>query len=104
MHNKQLAVAPQGRTSRATFWAFCDALKGKADPLSGGPPQLVGMYRTKAPMAFGSVYEGQRYFQGMPLPETICSDAIEWRDEYFQRMDGEALTVIPGAQRHGRSR
>jgi hypothetical protein len=102
-HDKRLVATPQGRTSRATFWAFCDALKSKADPLSGGAPQLVGMYRTQGPKAFGLLYEGRRYFQGLPLHDATRFDGVEWRDGYFQRIDGETLQVIVGAQRHGRS-
>jgi hypothetical protein len=102
-HDKRLVATPQGRTSRATFWAFCDALKSKIDPLSGGPPQLLGMYRTHGPKAFGILFDGRRYFQGLPLNDAIRFDGVEWRDEYFQRIDGETLQVIAGAQRHGRS-
>jgi hypothetical protein len=35
----------QGGTSRAVYSAFVEALKGGSDPNSGGPPQLVGLYR-----------------------------------------------------------
>ena len=39
----------QGGTSRAVFWAFCDALKSGQDPLSGGAPQLMGLDRKNPP-------------------------------------------------------
>ena len=101
-HDKRLVETPQGRTSRSVFWAFCDALKSKADPLSGGPPQLVGMYRNQGPKAFGLIYDGQRFFQGLPVHDSIRFDSVEWRDERFQRINGETLQVIAGAKRHGR--
>jgi hypothetical protein len=92
----------QGRTSRAVFWAFCDALKSNKDPLSGGAPQLAGIYRTQGPKAFGVVYEGRRYFQGLPLDAGIFFDNVEWRDEQFQRVDGASLQLLAGAQVHCR--
>ncbi len=103
MHEKKLAADSQGRTSRAVFWAFCDALEGRADPLSGGAPQLVGIYRTQGPKAFGLLYQGVRYFHGLSLEEVRQFDTVEWRDKFFQRIDGETLRVVDGAQRHGRA-
>jgi hypothetical protein len=93
----------QGRTSRAVFWAFCETLRSGRDPLSGGPPQLVSLYRQAVPHTFGVVYEKKRYFHGLPLNEGIAYGAIEWRDELFQRVDGETMTLLAGAQRHARS-
>lgn len=101
-HVEKILSTSQGGTSRATFWAFCDALKSQDDPLSGGAPQLIGMYRTNGPKAFGLVYNGRRYFYGLPLHNNIRYDCIEWRDVDFQRIDGETMQIIPGAQRHGR--
>lgn len=100
--NEALQYDPQGRTSRAIFWAFCDALKKKADPLSGGAPQLVGLYRTDIPRSFGIIYERQRYYQGLLVPGSAHLGGIEWRDVTFQRVDGATMQVLPGAQRHGR--
>jgi hypothetical protein len=98
-----LKIDPQGRTSRAVFWAFCDALKSKIDPLSGGAPQVVGLYRKGTPESFGVSYQGQRYFQGLSLPNGVRTDGVRWRDENFQHVDGTTLELLPGAQRHSRS-
>lgn len=102
-HDERLVATSQGRTSRATYWAFCDALKSKADPLSGGATATSRNVSYSGPQGFGLLYDGRRYFQGLPLHDAIRFDGIEWRDEYFQRIDGETLQVITGAQRHGRS-
>jgi hypothetical protein len=92
----------QAGTSRAIFAAFCDSIRSSADPLSGGVPQLVGMYHTRLPQPFGIVQDDQRYFHGFPLADGIEPDAIEWRDELFQRIDGRSLKIVAGAQRHVR--
>jgi hypothetical protein len=92
----------QGDTSRAVFWAFCDALAAGDDPLTGGAPQLVGLYSNLKAKSFGIVFQGRRYFLGMPLPGSPEDSEIEWRDEKFQRINGATLELIDGAQRHGR--
>ncbi len=99
--DRKISQTPQGRTSRAVFWAFCDALKSKQDPLSGGAPQLSGLYRKGAAKVFGLLYSGQRYFQGLPLEHGMF-DKIEWRDELFQRISAENLSVAERAKLHGR--
>jgi hypothetical protein len=101
-HHSRWETSAQGGTSRAIFGAFCDSLKSQTDPLSGGVPQLVGMYHTRMPQAFGLVLNGGRYFHGLPLPSELNPNDIEWRDELFQRMDGRTLQVAAGAQRHAR--
>lgn len=101
-HSRSWESSEQGGTSRAIFSAFCDSIRSKSDPCTGGIPQLVGMYHTRMPQAFGIVRERQRYYHGFPLPNDIDADGIEWRDELFQRVDGQTLVVLKGAQRHVR--
>lgn len=95
-------ASDQAGTSRAIFGAFCDSIRSSADPLSGGVPQLVGMYHTRLPQPFGIVHDNHRYLHGFPLPSELEADAIEWRDELFQRIDGKTLKTVQGAQRHVR--
>jgi hypothetical protein len=73
-----------------------------SDPLTGGAPQLSGLFRDGSPKFFGLVYEGRRYFQGLPLAENIRFDGVEWRDELFRRVDGKSMQLKVGAQQHGR--
>lgn len=103
-HADRWGRSDQGGTSRAIFSAFCDLIKSADDPATGGVAQLVGMYHTRMPQAFGFVRGGQRYLHGLPLPAGNEEDTIEWRDELFQRLDGKSLTVRKGAQRHMRPR
>jgi hypothetical protein len=95
-------LSAQGGTSRAIFSAFCDSVRSGTDPKSGGVPQLIGMYHTRMPQVFGIVQEARLYFQGFPVPTGVSPDAIEWRDELFQRIDGKTLKIAKGAQRHVR--
>ena len=86
------------RTSRSVFSSFCDALRSGADEFSGGPPQMVGLYREKGGRSFGIVYEGSRHFQGLTVPDTSHLDAVEWRNSLFEVCDGRTMQRRGGAQ------
>jgi len=79
----------QGGTSRAIFSAFCDALRAKSDPRTGGAPQLVGMYRRDEAKTFGVIYQETPYVHGVPIVQAPSStpENIEWRNELFERCD-----------------
>lgn len=90
-------------TSRAAFSAFTDALRAAEDPLSGGGPQLVGLYRKGSGRTFGTVFGGKRYFAGAPVArDAAWSDTVEWRNELFERVDGVTARRLDGAQLHAR--
>jgi hypothetical protein len=91
-----------GRTSRSVFGSFCDALKNGGDPLTGGPPQLVGLYRNFPGRVFGIVHEGKRFISGMNVPDARTLDVLEWRNELFERCDVHTLERLHGAQRQPR--
>src|SRR5690349_5803581 len=66
-HNVQVpldewAASHSGGTSRAVFSAFCDSLRSGDDPFSGGPPQLVGLWRKSPPQTFEVIWQQRRYF------------------------------------------
>jgi hypothetical protein len=100
--NRSWTESSQGGTSRAIFGAFCDALKSGHDPASGGAPQLVGIYPRWPSQIFGVIFSNKRYVYGLELKAAVGAEGIEWRDELFQRMDGETLLPLKGAQRHFR--
>jgi hypothetical protein len=94
-----------GRTSRAVFSAFCEALKSGADHFSGGAPQLVGIYRRGHGETFGVIYQGERYVLGVSISSDQAGKlAVEWRNELFERCDGPSMERLEGAQRHSRPR
>lgn len=87
-------------TSRAIFSAFCESVAGRGDPLTGGPPQLAGLYRIGPGRLFGVIYNNQRYFAGATLMGCENPDLIEWRNRLFERMNGRTKKRILNAQRH----
>lgn len=91
----------QGGTSRAIFSAFCDALSEGSDSLSGGAPQLVGLYRIRAGQTFGVIHEGKAWFNGAAPADIAVAQTlpIEWRNRLFERCDANGV-LLPTAQRH----
>lgn len=94
-------VSSQGDTSRAVFSGFCDALRAGADPLSGGPPQVVGLYRIGHGKTLGIVTASGPHIFGLPV-DTGTADALEgvkWHNEAFERVTPDGR-LLAGAQPH----
>jgi hypothetical protein len=91
-------------TSRAVFSAFCDALSTGNDPSSGGPPQLVGLYREYAGMTFGVISGAGAYYNGSAVAASGDLSKVEWRNALFERCDGATLKRLEGAQPQPRPR
>ena len=89
-------------TSRAAMWAFFDALHSKSDKNSGGPPQLVGIWRKGAARQFGFIWDGKRYFCGVEVPPDSKFDCVKWFNQDFERYDGGKIKRLRGAQRQPR--
>jgi hypothetical protein len=90
------------RTSRGVFGAFCEALGAGGDAHSGGPPQLVGLYRIGAARTFGVIFHGRRHVHGLAVTAPIGDHHLEWRDDLFQRCDPTSMMPLGDAQRHVR--
>lgn len=87
-----------GGTSRAVFSAFCDSVKSGADPASGGPPQVVGIWRMFPPKTFGAVWEQRRFFYGTEVNQILAVPAIQWFNERMEICDPVTLRRRDGAQ------
>jgi hypothetical protein len=87
-----------GGTSRAVFSAFCDSLQSGNDPLSGGPPQLIGLWRKSPPQTFGVIWQGRRYFYGLEASAPATQDGVRWFNELSEVCDAETLARKEGAQ------
>lgn len=86
-------------TSRAAFGSVCDALFSEEDENSMGPPQLVGLWRKGVAQQFGIIWCGKRYFSGVQVPDGSRFCNVHWFNQRFERMDGERIKLLPGAQR-----
>lgn len=73
------------RTSRSVFSGFCSALRRAADPRSGGPPQLAGLYRKGGAREFGIVWDGALFVGGFPLNSSGRHTSTECRNELLPR-------------------
>ena len=91
-----------GRTSRAVFSAFCDALKSEKDPFCGGCPQIGGLFRTGVSNQFGVIFDKRRYIAGLETSGDWQNSKLEWFNELFERCDPESLIIKKGAQRQPR--
>ena len=91
-----------GNTSRSMFSGFCDALRKGKDPKTGGPPQLVGLYRSGPAMEFGIVWESRLFLAGLtPSPKSDVA-AFEWRNDLLERCDPTTGQRLLDAQHHAR--
>jgi hypothetical protein len=99
--SKRWESSSQGRTSRAVFSAFCDALHSSGDKLSGGAPQLARIYR-KGPAKFaGIIWDNTPFLAGIPLnlDVALASTQVEWRNSFLERCDAKG-NLLQNAQEH----
>ena len=87
-------------TSRAAIGAFCDALYSEKDEFTGGPPQLVGIWRKGVARQFGFIWCGKRYLCGVEVPSDAQFDNVHWFNQRFERLDGEKKKRLKDAKRH----
>jgi hypothetical protein len=100
IHLTKWSTSTEGGTSRAVYSALIDGLRSGADPQSGGPPQLVGLYRIGPGRSFGTVVGRERFLNGLPVAARSIQGEIEWRNELFERVSGRTRIRLPSAQRH----
>lgn len=58
---KKWATSDVGGTSRSIFSSFCQFLRSYEDAQTGGPPQLVGLFRQGPGRLFGIVWDEKLY-------------------------------------------
>lgn len=86
-------------TSRSFFSSFCDYLRSGSDPHSGGPPQLIGLYRSGPGRSFGVVWDGELYLMGMEMPVPRHQVNFDCYNDLFELCDAETLQRLERAQR-----
>ena len=92
------ASSDAGGTSRAVFSAFCDALRDGADKTSGGPPQLIGLYRKGPGRIFGIVWDDVGYYLGTEVSSDNQRKSVRWHNSLFEIVDYETKRRARGAQ------
>jgi hypothetical protein len=97
-------ASASGGTSRAVFSAFADSLRTARDPYSGGPPQLVGLYRTGAGKTFGVVWHDERFLCGMHVERMQGDMTVGWHNDLFEICDPQSLARKKGMQPQPRPR
>jgi hypothetical protein len=95
---KQWDASEVGGTSRALYSAFASALTYGSDRSSGGPAQLVGLYRMGGGRSFGTVWRGKRYFLGTEVKDAVQVSPVQWHNELFEICDPLTLTRKGDAQ------
>jgi hypothetical protein len=93
-----------GGTSRAVFSALADVIRGGRDPGTGGPPQLVGLYRTGPGRPFGIVWEARRWLLGMEVKDGVPLNAVRWHNDLFEVADPADMGRLEGSQPQPRPR
>lgn len=86
-------------TSRAAIWSFCDALASRKDPYSGGPPQLVGVWRKGVGKISGFIWNKKRYFGGLEVVNDTNLEQVRWVNNLFENCDGRTLSRLSNAQK-----
>jgi hypothetical protein len=89
-------------TTRALFTTFVQVLGEGTDPLSGGAPQLVGLYRIGCGRSFGILHRGRHYLYGMPVHDLARDSELAWRNDVFELASGITRSRLPGAKSHQR--
>lgn len=91
-------------TSRSIFSAFCDALVATSDICTGGPPQLVGIFRQGPGRSFDVVYKGSLYLAGRRVDPVQVKEKLFCPNQLFERVDMKSTRLLPDAQRQPRPR
>lgn len=97
-HERRWAKSDVGGTSRAVFSAFADSIASGADPLSGPPPQLVGLYRKGSGRPFGLIWQGRRYYYAAEVGDEVETREVQWHNALFEICDPQTLDRAVGAQ------
>lgn len=87
-------------TSRSAIWAFCEALQSGADPFSGGPPQLVGLWRIEAGQQFGFLWHGRAFMAGLEVLGNIVAGEVDWFNHLFERCNPATGKRLKSAKKH----
>jgi len=86
------------KTSRNVYRCMAEAIATGEDKMTGGSPQLIGIYRNGHVQPYGIIKDDNRYFQGRILSDSDQLDNIEWRNDNFERVNPHTMQLLSGAQ------
>lgn len=95
---KKWRASDVGGTSRSVFSAFTDHLKRGDDSCTGGPPQLVGIYRKHPARSFGIIWDQRRFLGGMEVFAVGDENRMNWHNDLFEICDPTSMQRAEGAQ------
>ena len=86
------------KTSRNVYRCMVEAIETDDDKMTGGSPQLIGIYRNGHVQPYGIIKDDNRFFQGRILTDNKQLDNIEWRNDNFERVNPHTMQLLSGAQ------
>jgi hypothetical protein len=95
---KRWRTSQVGGTSRSVFSAFADHIKSGVDPYTGGPPQLVGIYRVGPAKTFGTIWNGRKFLNGMEAIDVSDETRLNWHNDLFELCDPVTRQLRKAAQ------
>lgn len=88
------------KTSRFYYMVFCNTLEEARDKLTGGAPQLIGLYRGKnKAIPIGAIWNEKRFIYGMKIKDEFDIKDFEWRNINFERYKATENQLVKGAQK-----
>lgn len=87
-----------GGYSRSYYSCLCSHIKSEADPLTGGPVQISGLFNQGPAVIHGVLMNGRRYFYGMEVDSNVNINNVRWINENFENCDGMGQNRLEGAQ------
>ena len=96
----KLAGDAASGTSRAAMYSFCQSLQSGADKFSGGPPQLVGIWRKGLARQFGFCWHGKSYVAGVEVPSGAIHELTRWFNHLFEVCDGRTGSKLESSKSH----
>lgn len=94
-HSEKWQASSAAKTNRSSVWAFFDSLRSNSDKFSGGPPQMVGVWRIGAGRQFGLFWNGWPYVAGLRVVGDLSDTDFRWFDESFEPCDAAGNRLNP---------
>lgn len=85
--------------SRSYFSCLYMHIVSNKDPMTGGPPQVAGIFNRENAILHGVIYENRRYIYGLEVNADWTENKIRWVNQFFENCDGITMERLDAAQR-----